>query len=68
MLFRSRAVIYKASDIPLKPTKTTQGVQAIRLNKGFVYGTFGLAADLKMTKKVEAACRDRGFGTSGAEE
>ena len=63
-----RAVIYKATDIPLKTTKTTQGVQAIILNKGFVYGGFGLAANFKMTKKAETACRERGFGTSGAEE
>lgn len=63
-----RAVIYKAADIPLKTTKTTQGVQAIILNKGFTYGGFGLAANFKMTKKAETACRERGFGTSGAEE
>lgn len=61
-----RAVIFKASDVPLKPTKTTQGVQAMRLNKGFTISGFGKVTDYKFSKKAEAACRQHGFGTSGA--
>ena len=61
-----RATIFRTSDIPLKTTKTTQGVQGMILNKGFKITAFGLLEDAAYSKKAMEECRSRGFGTSGA--